>query len=161
MKIDYARASTSDHNFDLQREALARAGCTVIYEEQGGGHRAARPKFEHCLNTLCEGDTLTVWRLDCLGRSLSDLIRVVSMLNGRGVAFESINDEIETSTAAGKQILPVFAALAKFERDLIVSALARGWRQPARAAGKAGEGPSWMPSRSTKSEPCCRIQMCA
>lgn len=88
MKISYARRYTSDQSFYLHREAFARAGCTMICEEQVGEHRAARPKFEYCFNALSEGATLTVWQLDCLGRSLSDLIRMVSMLNDCGVAFE-------------------------------------------------------------------------
>ena len=118
-KIGYARVSTDDQNLDLQRDALTQAGCTEIYEEKASGKSAERPELDHCLRALRPGDALTVWRLDRLGRSLPDLVRVVGDLEARGFAFESITKKIETGSAAGKLVFHVFAALAEFERNLI------------------------------------------
>lgn len=88
-RIGYARVSTDDQHLDLQRDALTKAGCGVTYEEKAGGKTADRPELEQCLKALRAGDTLVVWRLDRLGRSLQDLLRIVADLEQRGVAFES------------------------------------------------------------------------
>src|SRR5579859_6085351 len=96
-KIGYARVSTDDQNLDLQRDALTKAGCIQIYEEKASGKCAERPELEHCLRALRDGDILTVWRLDRLGRSLSDLVRIVADLETRGVGFESVTEKIDTS----------------------------------------------------------------
>lgn len=95
-RIGYARVSTDDQNLDLQRDALALAGCSVVYEETISGKSADRPELEHCLKALRSGDTLVVWRLDRLGRSLPDLVGIVSSLEREGVAFESMNEPPET-----------------------------------------------------------------
>ena len=116
-RIGYARVSTDDQNLDLQRDALALTGCNAVYEETMSGKSADRPELGHCLKALRSGDTLVVWRLDRLGRSLPDLVGIVSRLEQEGVGFESINERIETTSAAGKLIFHVFAALAEFERD--------------------------------------------
>lgn len=118
-RIGYARVSTDDQNLDLQRDALALAGCSLVYEETMSGKSADRPELRHCLKALRCGDTLVVWRMDRLGRSLPDLVGIVSRLEQEGAAFESINERIETTSAAGKLIFHVFAALAEFERNLI------------------------------------------
>src|SRR5574344_916353 len=117
-RIGYARVSTDDQNLDLQRDALLKAGCSVIYEEAASGKSAARPELEQCRKALLVGDTLVVWRLDRLGRSLSDLVQIVTELEQRGVHFESLTEKIETSSTSGKLQLHVFAALAEFERSL-------------------------------------------
>ncbi|MBI1748615.1 MAG: recombinase family protein [Acidobacteria bacterium] len=138
-RIGYARVSTDDQNLDLQRDALTQAGCHPIYEEKVGGKSAgtARPELAQCLKALRVGDTLVVWRLDRLGRSLSDLVRIVGELEQRGVGFESITEKIETGSAAGKLIFHVFASLAEFERNLIRERTRAGL-DAARARGRLG-----------------------
>jgi|UniRef100_UPI0039F6ED81 DNA invertase Pin-like site-specific DNA recombinase len=136
-RFGYARVSTDDQNLDLQRDALNRAGCDRLYEEKASGKSADRPQLEECLADLREGDTLTVWRLDRLGRSLPDLVRIVGDLEKRGVGFESLSERIETVSAAGKLIFHVFAALAEFERNLIRERTHAGLTA-ARARGRTG-----------------------
>jgi len=118
-RIGYARVSTDEQNLDLQRDALERTGCTVIYADKASGKSVTRPELEHCRMALRKGDTLVVWRLDRLGRSLPDLVQVVSELEQAGIGFESLHEKIETNSAAGKLVFHVFAALAEFERSLI------------------------------------------
>jgi DNA invertase Pin-like site-specific DNA recombinase len=137
MKIGYARVSTDDQNLDLQRDALQQAGCSVIYEETASGKNAARPELEQCRKALRPGDTLVVWRLDRLGRSLHDLVQIVSELEQKGIGFESITERIETTSAAGKLVFHVFAALAEFERNLIRERTRAGLAA-ARARGRKG-----------------------
>ena len=137
MIIGYARVSTDDQNLDLQRDALLKAGCGTIYEEAASGKSADRPELEQCRKALRAGDTLVVWRLDRLGRSLPDLVQIVAELEQQGVAFESLTEKIETSSAAGKLVFHVFAALAEFERGLIRERTQAGLAA-ARARGRAG-----------------------
>ena len=136
-RIGYARVSTDDQHLDLQRDALQQAGCSVIYEEAASGKSAARPELEQCRKALRAGDTLVVWRLDRLGRSLHDLVQIVAELEQRGVHFESLTEKIETGSAAGKLVFHVFAALAEFERNLIRERTRAGL-VAARARGRAG-----------------------
>lgn len=136
-KIGYARVSTDDQNLDLQRDALTKAGCTEIYEEKASGKSVERIELGHCLRALRPGDSLSVWRLDRLGRSLPDLVRIVSDLETRGIAVESITEKIETGSAAGKLVFHVFAALAEFERNLIRKRTHAGLAA-ARARGRTG-----------------------
>ncbi|ENU3989412.1 TPA: recombinase family protein [Citrobacter freundii] len=136
-RIGYARVSTDDQHLDLQRDALQQAGCGVIYEEAASGKNTARPELEQCRKALRAGDTLVVWRLDRLGRSLPDLVQIVTDLEQRGVGFESLTEKIETGSAAGKLIFHVFAALAEFERGLIRERTQAGLAA-ARARGRAG-----------------------
>ena len=136
-RIGYARVSTDDQNLDLQRDALRQAGCSTIYEEAASGKSAARQELEQCRKALRAGDTLVVWRLDRLGRSLPDLVQIVADLEQRGVQFESLTEKIETGSAAGKLVFHVFAALAEFERNLIRERTRAGL-VAARARGRAG-----------------------
>ena len=136
-RIGYARVSTDDQHLDLQRDALQQAGCGVIYEEAASGKNTARPEFEQCRKALRAGDTLVVWRLDRLGRSLPDLVQIVAELEKRGVGFESLTEKIETGSAAGKLVFHVFAALAEFERGLIRERTQAGLIA-ARTRGRAG-----------------------
>lgn len=136
-RIGYARVSTDDQHLDLQRDALQQAGCGVIYEEAASGRNTARPELEQCRKALRAGDTLVVWRLDRLGRSLPDLVQVVTDLEQRGVGFESLREKIETGSATGKLIFHVFAALAEFERGLIRERTYAGLAA-ARARGRVG-----------------------
>ena len=135
--IGYARVSTDDQNLDLQKDALNKVGCQVIYEEAASGKNSERPELDQCLKALRSGDTLVVWRLDCLGRSLRDLVQIVGDLEKRGIAFESLMEKIETGSAAGRLVFHVFAALAEFERNLIRERTRAGLAA-ARARGRKG-----------------------
>lgn len=137
-KIGYARVSTEDQNLDLQNDALTKAGCGEIYKEYASGKsRLARPELANCLRALRAGDTLAVWRLDRLGRSLSDLVAIVNDLEKRGIAFESLSERIDTSSASGKLIFHVFASMAEFERNVIRERTQAGLAA-ARARGRKG-----------------------
>lgn len=136
-RIGYARVSTDDQNLDLQRDALKQAGCGTIYEEAVSGKSRARPEFEQCRKALRAGDTLVVWRLDRLGRSLPDLVQIVAELAEGGVGFESLTEKIETTNASGKLMFHLFAALTEFERNLIRERTNAGLTA-ARARGRVG-----------------------
>src|SRR6188472_1376372 len=136
MDIGYARISTGEQTLDLQLDALTTAGCGKVYQETASGAKADRLVLEDVLGYLRQGDTLVVWRLDRLGRSLKHLIEVVAALAERGIGFKSLTEQIDSTTPGGKLIFHVFGALAEFERDLIrertqaglAAARARGWR---------------------------------
>lgn len=136
-RIGYARVSTDDQHLELQRDALLQAGCGVVYEEAISGKSSARPELEQCRKALRAGDTLVVWRLDRLGRSLPDLVQIIADLEQRGIGFESLAEKIETGSASGKLVFHVFAALAEFERGLIRERTKAGLAA-ARARGRAG-----------------------
>lgn len=137
-KIGYARVSTKEQNLDLQLDALKAAGCTVFYEEVGSGKSAAsRPQLMECMKALRPGDTLVVWRLDRLGRSLTDLVSLVGRVQKEGAAFESLTERIETASATGKLMFHVFASLAEFERSLMLERTEAGM-SAARARGRPG-----------------------
>lgn len=148
-RIGYARVSTDDQHLDLQRDALHKAGCADIYEEKMSGKQADRPALQQCLRSLRSGDTLVVWRLDRLGRSLSDLVKIVADLESKGVAFESLTEKIETSSATGRLVFHVFAALAEFERNLIRERTYAGL-QAARARGRNGGRPPKLNERQIR-----------
>lgn len=139
-RIGYARVSTDDQCLDLQRDALRKAGCATVYEDTASGKNAARPELEQCRKALRAGDTLAVWRLDRLGRSLSDLVQIVTELERIGVGFESLTEKIDTTSASGKLMFHVFAALAEFERNLIRERTRAGLAA-ARARGRNGGRP--------------------
>jgi len=136
-RIGYARVSTVDQHLDLQRDALQQAGCHVVYEEAASGKSAERLELEQCRKALRCGDTLVVWRLDRLGRSLPDLVQIVAELERSGIGFESLTENIETNSAAGTLVFHVFAALAEFERTLIRERTHAGLAA-ARARGRSG-----------------------
>lgn len=137
MRIGYARVSTDSQNLDLQIDALNAAGCEQLYIDRASGRDVGRPELQACLKALRAGDTLVVWRLDRLGRSLRDLVEIVTTLEQRGVQFESLTEKIETGSAVGKLIFHVFAALAEFERNLIRERVKAGLAA-ARARGRKG-----------------------
>ncbi len=136
-RIGYAHISTDDQSLGMQRDALTAVGCSVIYEETACGKGVARLKLEQCRKALRPGDTLIVWRLDRLGRSLHDLVQIVAELEQKGVGFESITERIETGSTAGKPVSHVFAVLAEFERSLIRARTNVGLAA-AKARGRAG-----------------------
>ena len=137
MKIGYARVSTIDQNLDLQLDALKKLGCEHIYEEKASGKNKDRPELTHCLKSLRSGDTLAVWRLDRLGRSLQDLISIVKGIEANNIAFVSVQESIDTTTATGKLMFHFFGAMAEFERNLIQERTQAGLAA-ARARGRVG-----------------------
>jgi DNA invertase Pin-like site-specific DNA recombinase len=119
MLIGYARISTLDQTLALQQDALTAAGCEQLYTDTVSGSVTERPGLTQALSHLRAGDTLVVWRLDRLGRSLTHLIETVRQLQERGIGFRSLQEQIDTTTSGGKLVFHVFGALAEFERDLI------------------------------------------
>ncbi|MDD4937232.1 MAG: recombinase family protein [Acidiphilium sp.] len=118
--IGYARVSTPDQDISMQVDALRRAGCREIFEDVASGAKTARPGLDKALAYLRPTDTLVVWKIDRLGRSLAHLIEVVEGLRGRGIGFRSLtNSAMDTTTGEGRLIFGIFAALADFERELI------------------------------------------
>src|SRR5438132_10685713 len=120
MRIGYARVSTDDQTLDLQRDALKRAKCRHTYEEHASAKNTARPELDGCLKALRKGDTLVVWRLDRLGRSLRDLIQLTQDLQGRGIGLESLTEKIDTFSTTGKLVFHVFAALAEYAEPAVM-----------------------------------------
>src|SRR5919199_2185370 len=137
MNIGYARVSTDEQNLDLQRDALQKADCQQIFTDQVSGTKARRPGLEQALSHLRQGDTLVVWRLDRLGRSLRHLIDTVTELQDRGIGFKSLTESIDTTTSGGKLVFHIFGALAEFEREIIRERTNAGL-QAARARGRTG-----------------------
>lgn len=133
-KIGYARVSTKDQNLDLQLEALKEAGCEKIFSEKKSGLRE-RPQLEAALAYLRPGDIFVVYKFDRIGRSLKDLLNIVSSIHERGIQIQSLKDNIDTSSTSGKLMMNIFASLAEFERDLIVERTTAG-RKAALAKGK-------------------------
>jgi DNA invertase Pin-like site-specific DNA recombinase len=140
MKIGYARVSILDQNPDLQRDALQKAECEKIFVDQVSGTVTKRPGLEKVKELLRKGDTLVVWRLDRLGRSLRDLIDWVAYLEEHGVGLQSLHENIDTSTISGKLTFHIFGALAEFERNLIRERTQAGL-DAARARGRMGGRP--------------------
>jgi DNA invertase Pin-like site-specific DNA recombinase len=149
MRVGYARVSTEDQTLDLQRDALKRAKCRDIYEEHASGKNTARPQLEACLKALRDGDTLIAWRLDRLGRSLGDLIRLTHELKARGVGFASLTEQIDTRSPSGQLVFHVFGALAEFERNLIRERTMAGLKA-ARARGRKGGRPRKLSPKDLK-----------
>jgi DNA invertase Pin-like site-specific DNA recombinase len=137
MLIGYARVSTDEQNLDLQRDALEKANCEQIFTDTVSGTKARRPGLEDALSHLRAGDTLAVWRLDRLGRSLRHLIDTVTDLQERGIGFKSLTESIDTTTSGGKLVFHIFGALAEFEREIIKERTNAGL-QAARARGRHG-----------------------
>jgi len=148
MKFGYARVSTGDQKADLQVDALLAHGVKQdrIYIDVASGRRAERPELSSLLKALREGDELIVWRLDRIGRSTKDLLGLVEQLSARRISFVSLHERIETRSATGKLMLTVFAAIAAFERDLLVERTNAGLAA-ARARGRKGGRPPALMAR--------------
>ncbi|HMH14704.1 MAG TPA: recombinase family protein [Edaphobacter sp.] len=137
MLIGYARVSTQDQNLELQTEALIKAGCKKIFEDKISGSRAERPGLTKAQGSLREGDTLVVWKLDRLGRSVKHLVDFVGALHKQGVQFKSLTDAIDTGTASGRFFFHVMASLAEMERELTIERTRAGL-EVARQLGRRG-----------------------
>src|SRR4051794_7703524 len=140
MLIGYARVSTQDQTLSLQQDALNQAGCERIFTDTASGAQADHPGLEEAIEYVRSGDTLVVWKLDRLGRSLPHLIETIRRLHERGIGFKSLTEQIDTATSGGKLIFHVFAALAEFERDVIRERTNAGLTA-ARARGRTGGHP--------------------
>jgi DNA invertase Pin-like site-specific DNA recombinase len=137
MKIGYCRVSTADQSLDLQLDSLKKAGCEKIFQDVISGSKVSRDGLDDALSHLREGDTLVVWRLDRLGRSLKHLIQVVEDLSSKNINFASTTEMIDTSSSGGKLIFHIFGAIAEFERNLIRERTQAGLAA-ARARGRTG-----------------------
>ena len=149
MKIGYARVSTEDQNLDLQNDALKEANCDQIYEEKMSGKIKDRPALDEALNFMRKGDTLVVWKLDRLGRSLKHLIEIINNLMDNGMYFMSLQEKIDTTSTSGKLIFHIFAALAEFERE-IISERTKAGLKAARARGRFGGRPKKLNEEQTR-----------
>ena len=137
MIIGYARVSTQDQNPELQLDALRGAGCEELFQEKATGKFRERPELTACLRSMRKGDTLGVWKLDRLARSLKDLVEIVHDLNQRGVGFRSLTEAIDTHSSGGRLVFHLFGALAEFEHSLIRERTMAGL-VAARARGRKG-----------------------
>src|SRR5437773_11002550 len=140
MNIGYARVSTQDQTLNLQKDALENIGCSKIFTDTISGSTTERKGLDAALAYVREGDSLVVWKLDRLGRSLKHLIETITTLNNRKIGFKSLTENIDTTTSGGKLIFHIFGALAEFERDIIRERTQAGL-QAARARGRLGGRP--------------------
>jgi DNA invertase Pin-like site-specific DNA recombinase len=140
MLIGYARVSTNDQTLDLQLDALKRAGCERVYEDKASGAKIAREGLQAALDTLRAGDTLVVWRLDRLGRTLKQLIDLITELHARDVGFKSLQEQLDTTSSTGTLIFHIFGALSEHERNVTRERTYAGL-EAARARGRRGGRP--------------------
>jgi len=145
MLIGYARVSTDDQKLDLQQDALQKAGCEKIFEDYLGGAKASRPGLNAALEMARYGDTLVVWRLDRLGRSLKDLLQLTETLKERSIGLYSLQESINTTTSSGQLVFHLFGALAEFERNLVRERTQAGLKA-ARVRGRRGGRPKALDS---------------
>jgi DNA invertase Pin-like site-specific DNA recombinase len=140
MKIGYARVSTQDQDLALQLDALAKEGCEKIFQEKASGAQRDRPELKAALAYMRKGDTLVVWKLDRLARSMKQLIETIESFQDEGIGLKSLQDPIDTSSPSGKLVFHIFAALAEFERGVIRERTTAGLRA-ARERGRVGGRP--------------------
>jgi DNA invertase Pin-like site-specific DNA recombinase len=146
MLIGYARVSTYEQTLNLQRDALTKEGCSKIFTDTVSGAKMERKGLDEALDYVRKGDTLVVWRLDRLGRSLPHLITTLTGLEERGIGFKSLTENIDTTTSGGKLIFHIFGALAEFERNLIKERTTAGLTA-ARERGRIGGRPKALTAR--------------
>jgi len=149
MKFGYARVSTRDQNLDLQIDQLHQAGCEQILQETASGAKSERPVLRSLLERMRAGDVLVIWKLDRLGRSLRDLVDLVSTLMDKDVGLKSLHDPIDTTSSQGRLVFNIFASLAEFERDLIIERTQAGL-SAARARGRKGGRPKGLSATAEK-----------
>lgn len=137
MLLGYARVSTKDQKLTLQKDELRSHGCEKIYTDKVSGAKSERPGLDRMLKNAREGDTIVVWKLDRLGRSLKHLVELAEELSQRGIGLKSLHDPIDTTTSQGKLVFNIFAALAEFERG-IISERTNAGLSAARARGRLG-----------------------
>ena len=148
MKYGYARVSTDDQSTALQLAALKRAGCKTFFKDEGlSGATTKRPALLRCLKALQDGDTLIVWKLDRLGRSLRDLIAMLDDLKERGVKFRSLTEQIDTETPTGRAMWQMIGVLAELERSLISERTRAGVKAAQRRGVKFGRKPKMTPQQ--------------
>lgn len=140
MKIGYARVSTQDQDLALQLDALSKEGCERVFQEKASGAQRDRPELKAALSFMRKGDTLVVWKLDRLARSMKQLIETIEGFQDRGIGLKSLQDPIDTSSPSGKLVFHIFAALAEFERGVIRERTTAGLRA-ARERGRVGGRP--------------------
>lgn len=141
MLVGYARVSTADQNPDLQLDALKAAGCEKVFVEKASGAQRDRPELTAAIAYARKGDTLVVWKLDRLARSVKQLIETVEHLDGQGIGFRSLTEAIDTTTAGGKLVFHIFGALAEFERS-IIRERTRAGLDAAKTRGRKGGRPA-------------------
>ena len=147
MKYGYARVSTRDQSLNLQIDALKKSKCDKIYKEVAKGAKTDRPKLDELLSVLKHGDTLVIWKLDRLGRSLQHLVKLFNDLIKNNINIISLQDPVDTSTAQGRLMFNIFSSLAEFEKDLIRERTMAGLKA-ARARGKCGGRPKGLSKKS-------------
>lgn len=147
MKIGYARVSTQDQDLSLQLDALNSFGCDQIYQEKITSSAKERPQLGKMISQLRQGDTIIIWKLDRLARSLTDLVALVNRFQEMGAELHSLNDHIDTTTSHGKFTFHLFAALSEFERDIIRERTKAGLAA-ARARGRKGGRPKGLSQKS-------------
>jgi DNA invertase Pin-like site-specific DNA recombinase len=143
--VGYARVSTFDQNLDLQKDALSKVGCIRVFEDYASGAKVERKGLIAALDYVRRGDTLVVWKLDRLGRSTKDLLKIVDDLKKKEVGFKSLKESIDTNTSGGKLTFHIFSSLAEFERDVIIERTNAGL-VAARARGRQGGRPAKLSS---------------
>ena len=148
--LGYARVSTHEQDASLQLDALKAAGCIKVFTDKASGSLDRRPQLDRLLDQLRPGDTVVVWRLDRLGRSLKHLIQLIEDLAEKSVGFRSLTEGMDTTTSGGKLVFSIFGALAEFERSLIRERTVAGLAA-ARARGRVGGRPPVMTPRRSKS----------
>lgn len=147
MLIGYARVSTQDQNLELQREALTKAGCQKVFEDKVSGTRVDRPGLTKAQEILREGDTLVVWKLDRLGRSVKHLVDLIGELHKQGIQFKSLTDAIDTCTPSGRFFFHVMASLSEMERELIIERTRAGLDVARQLGRKGGRKPKMTGSK--------------
>ena len=141
IKLGYVRVSTEEQKVDLQYDALKAAGCSEIYSDKISGAKFERPGLAKLIQYARAGDTIVVWKLDRLGRSLKDLVATIQSFIDKGIFFQSLHENIDTTSPSGKLIFHIFASLAEFERDIIRERTNAGLKA-ARARGRLGGRPT-------------------
>lgn len=145
--IGYARVSTAEQNLDMQTAALRKAGCVNVYEEKVSAASSKRHQLALIMKELREGDTFVVWRLDRLARSIRDLFKKLEQIDKAGAKFRSLTENFDTTTAGGRLLLHVIAAMAEFERDLTVERTQAGLRRARERGQVLGAKPKVSPAK--------------